>query len=129
MYKRRDLGYNSCLMPATRITTIGSARTRKGERGHRPLLIGLGCVVCFLVVNGIVGEHCAFALMRARAQNADLAQAVAKAKAENARLRDQNRRLQSEPAFVEEIARRELGLIKPGEKLFILHDVPAAKKH
>lgn len=127
MYKRSDLGYNSCLMTATRITTAGSAHTRKGERGRRRLLVGLGLLVCFLVVNGIVGEQGAIALMRARAQHAEVARAVAGAKAENARLREQSRRLQTDPAAVEEVLRRELGLIKPGEKLFIIRDVPAAK--
>jgi cell division protein FtsB len=42
---------------------------------------------------------------------------------ENARLRDEARRLREDPRTIEEIARRELGLIKPGEKLFIIKDV------
>jgi hypothetical protein len=63
-------------MTATRITTAGLANIRKGDRGRRRLLIGLGFVVCFLVVNGIVGEHGAFALMQARAQYAELALTV-----------------------------------------------------
>jgi len=128
MYNSRDLGYNSCLMAATRMITGRVANAHKGGRGLRPLLIGLGFVVCFLVVNGIVGEYGAFALMRARSQNAELAQTVARAKAENARVREQSHRLLIDPAAIEDIARRELGLIKPGEKLFIIRDVPAAKK-
>jgi cell division protein FtsB len=35
--------------------------------------------------------------------------------------------LKEDPAAIEEVARRELGLIKPGERLFILKDVPPAK--
>ena len=31
------------------------------------------------------------------------------------------------PAAIEEVARRELGLIKPGEKVFIIKDLPPAK--
>ena len=42
---------------------------------------------------------------------------------ENARLREEARRLREDPSAIEEIARRELGLIVPGEKLFILKDV------
>ena len=45
---------------------------------------------------------------------------------ENARLREEARRLREDPAAIEEIARRELGLIKPGEKLFIVRDVGPA---
>ena len=38
-------------------------------------------------------------------------------------LREEARLLREDPATIEEIARRELGLIRPGEKLFILKDV------
>ena len=67
------------------------------------------------------------AAIRARAQNAEISQTVSRLRLENARLRDERRRLESDPAAIEEIARRELGLIKPGEKLFIIKDVPANK--
>ena len=43
--------------------------------------------------------------------------------ASGVRLREEVQRLY-EPAAVEEIARRELGLIKPGEILFIVKDAP-----
>ena len=44
-------------------------------------------------------------------------------------LREDARRLREDPAAIEEIARRELGLMSPGEKLFIIRDVepPAGK--
>ena len=125
MYKRSGLGYNSYPMAATRATATGFASSRKGQRGYRPILIVLGFVVCFLVANGIVGEHGAVAVLRARAQNAELSQSVSRLRAENERLREERRRLESDPAAIEEIARRELGLLKPGEKLFIIKDVPA----
>ena len=48
---------------------------------------------------------------------------IASQKAENARLREEVRRLTEDPAAIEEVARRELGLIRPGEKLFIIKDV------
>lgn len=53
--------------------------------------------------------------------------AIARQRAENARLRDVVRRLREDPTAIEEIARRELGLIKPGERVFIVKDVPPAK--
>ena len=43
---------------------------------------------------------------------------------ENAQLREEARRLREDPTAIEELARRELGLIKPGEKVFIIKDVP-----
>jgi cell division protein FtsB len=44
-------------------------------------------------------------------------------------LREDARRLREDPAAIEEIARRELGLMSPGEKLFIIRNVepPAGK--
>jgi len=46
-----------------------------------------------------------------------------KARTENAELREMARRLREEPNAIEEQARRELGLIKPGEMLFIIKDI------
>ena len=54
----------------------------------------------------------------------DRVQALADVRTDNARLREEARRLQEDPSAIEDLARRELGLIKPGEKLFILKDVP-----
>ena len=51
---------------------------------------------------------------------------IARQRAENARLRETARRLREDPSAIEEIARRELGLIKPGERVFIVKDVPRA---
>ena len=46
---------------------------------------------------------------------------------ENYMLRDKARRLrEKEPAAIEELARGELGMIKPGELLFIIKDVDAS---
>jgi cell division protein FtsB len=116
-------------MAATRMITAGVANARKGDRGRRRLLIGLGFAVCFLVGNAIVGEHGTFALVRAQAQYAERAHTMAHARAENARVREQSRRLLlPDPAAIEDIARCELGLVKPGEKVFVIRDVPAAKQ-
>jgi cell division protein FtsB len=63
-------------------------------------------------------------MLRVRRQYTALAAALTKDRAVNARLAEQARRLREDPAAIEEVARRELGLIKPGEKLFIIKDVP-----
>jgi cell division protein FtsB len=82
----------------------------------------------FLVFDGLVGERGTVALMHARQQHARLAWQVAAARAENARLADEVRRLTEDPSAIEDIARRELGLIKPGERLFIIRDVPPSSR-
>ena len=66
--------------------------------------------------------------MRARREYDTAAAAVARQRAENARLREQARRLREDPEAIEEIARRELGLIRPGEKVFIIQDAPPAAR-
>ena len=53
---------------------------------------------------------------------------VARQRAENARLREEARRLREDPDAIEEIARRELGLIRRGEKVFIIKDAQPAKR-
>jgi cell division protein FtsB len=66
-------------------------------------------------------------MLRAHHEYDELAASIARQRAENARLRDQARRLREDPSAIEEIARRELGLIKPGERVFIVKDVPPSK--
>jgi cell division protein FtsB len=80
-----------------------------------------------IVVDGLVGERGLLAMLRARHEYEELSATIARQRAENARLRDQARRLREDPTAIEEIARRELGLIKPGEVVFIVKDVPPAK--
>jgi len=78
---------------------------------------------CVLVIDALVGDKGLLAMIQARQEFRNLEQSLADVRAENARLRDEARRLREDPSAVEDLARRELGLIKPGEKLFIIKDV------
>ncbi|HZP49080.1 MAG TPA: septum formation initiator family protein [Vicinamibacterales bacterium] len=84
-------------------------------------------VASVIVVDGLVGDRGLLAILRARQQYDQLASTIAKQRADNARLREEARRLKDDPGAIEEVARRELGLIKPGERVFIIKDIPAAK--
>ena len=84
-------------------------------------------VASIIIVDGLVGDRGLLAMLRARHEYDELAASIARQRAENARLRDQARRLREDPSAIEEIARRELGLIKPGERVFIVKDVPPVK--
>jgi len=107
---------------ATRKTTTILAASQ-AQRRTRRLLLGLfGFVVCVLAVDALVGDQGLLATIRARKQYNQLASDLARLRLENANLREEGRRLH-EPAAVEELARRELGLMSPGEKLFIIKDV------
>jgi cell division protein FtsB len=82
-------------------------------------------VTAAILVEALVGEKGFLATIRARREYDELARQIARMRAENARLRETARALREDPATIEEFARRELGLLRPGETLFIIKDVPA----
>jgi cell division protein FtsB len=104
--------------PATASPTPPSRRPRR--RTIQYLLVAIGVV---LLIDALVGDKGLLAMLQARENYRVLEQAVTDARAENTRLREDARRLREDPSAIEDIARRELGLIRPGEKLFILKDV------
>ena len=83
-----------------------------------------------IVLDALAGDRGLMAMLRVRGQYNALAATLARERADNARLAEQARRLREDPTAIEEVARRELGLIKPGEKVFIIKDVgpPQAPK-
>ena len=100
---------------------------KRPDRTRRIVQVLLLCVAGVIVVDALVGEQGLFAMLRARHQADELAATLARQRAENARLREEVRRLTEDPAAIEEVARRELGLIRPGEKLFIVKDLSPDK--
>lgn len=87
---------------------------------RRTLQLLLVFVTLVLIINALVGERGLTETLRARKKHQELVTAIEHLRAENARLRDEARRLRSDPATIEALARQELGLIKPGEMLFIV---------
>ncbi len=100
-----------------------AGRPRRGKRALQFTLIVLSCV---LVIDALVGDKGLLAMLQARRDDRVLESALTELRSENARLREEARRLREEPQAIEEIARRDLGLIRPGEKLFIVKDVAPA---
>jgi cell division protein FtsB len=94
-----------------------SSLTNRGRRVARYIL---AFVTAVLVIDAVVGEKGLVALLKARRDFEGVEASLSHARADNARLREEARRLREDPAAIEEIARRELGLIKPGEILFII---------
>lgn len=80
-----------------------------------------------ILADGLVGERGLVAMLRARHEYDGLSATIARQRAENSRLREEARRLKEDPSAIEEVARRDLGLIRPGERVFIIKDVPPAK--
>ena len=79
----------------------------------------LAFVTVVLVIDAVVGEKGLTRCSRRGAISRPSSGAQA-ARGENAQLREEARRLREDLSAIEEMARRELGLIKPGEKLFII---------
>jgi len=121
------------------------SRSIDAERNHRPtaprrargkfapvLQFGAALFAALLAINAIVGENGLIAVLQGRQASAALRQKLARQKAANDRLEEQIERLQNDPpndpAAVEEVARRDLGLIRRGEKVFIIRDLPSPAK-
>jgi len=98
---------------------------KRPTRSRRIVQLLVLFIASIIIVDGLVGERGLLAMLRARHEYDELAASISRQRAENARLREQARRLREDPSAIEEIARRELGLIKPGERVFILKDVPS----
>ena len=95
-------------------------RRRRQGRWIGWLLIFLSCV---LLLDGLLGDHGLARTIRARQERHRAAESVARLKQENTALRDEARHLQEDPATLEAVARRELGLIRPGEILVVVKDL------
>ena len=103
------------------------AESRNPATTRRIVQILLVFLASVILVDALVGDRGLLATMRARHEYDELAATIARERSENAQLRDEARRLREDPSAIEEIARRELGLIKPGEKVFIVQDITPAK--
>ena len=93
----------------------------------RLLQYGLAFVTILLVVDALVGDKGFVDTLRARRHYRDAAAALAQKRQENNRLREEIRRLRDDPARIESVARQDLGLMREGEVLFIVHDEKPAK--
>jgi cell division protein FtsB len=106
-----------------RVRTITERGARKG---HGTAFYVLLFVAAVLVLNAVFGDKGVLAMMRARREYDQLSAEVARERERNAQLSEKARRLLEDPATIEDLARRKLGLIRAGEKLFIITDVPPA---
>ena len=99
---------------------LGLARRRRYERWRRLVRYAVLFVATALLANALIGDNGLTSLFRTRQEYRDLQAEVERLREESTRLREDARRLREDPAAIEEYARRELGLIKPGEKVVVL---------
>jgi cell division protein FtsB len=98
----------------------GLSAHRRRRRAIEYALVLIGCIV---FLDALVGEKGLLETVKKRQEFKALEQSIQRARAENELLRQEAKRLRSDPTAIEDLARRELGLIRPGEHLFILKDV------
>jgi cell division protein FtsB len=122
-----------CFYRVTTTRTPSIRRTRAaGRRSSRGKQIARWTVVCFalaVIVDAVVGDRGLLAMLRAREQYEAATASLQQQRQENAALKEQVRRLTDDPAAIEELARGELGLMRPGEKLFIVKDLEPPAAH
>ena len=123
-------------MTSTAVTAPARQTLRRKRESPRPdaaparrksLHLLLVFVTLVLVIDALVGEKGLLETIRARKQHQQLTASIERLRAENAALREEARRLREDPSAIESLARQELGLIRPGEMLFIVKDAPAAR--
>ena len=93
-------------------------------RRQRILRYSLLAISAAFMVSSLVGDNGLLSSLRARRRYAAVQQQLINLRNENKQLVEEMRRLKSDPAAIEEEARRNLGLIRPGETLVIVKDSP-----
>ena len=76
-----------------------------------------------LLANAVFGERGLMESVRARRAYAAAARELDAIRQANDRLRDEVRRLRSDPSAIEAVARRDLGLARPGEIVVTVRDL------
>ena len=99
----------------------------KPGRGRRALKAALWIGAILVLAESLFGERGFTAMLDARKQHHAMQSSLDRLRAENAALRGQARRLREDPKAIEEIARRDLRLLAPGEIVFIIKDAKPAK--
>jgi cell division protein FtsB len=80
-------------------------------------------LICYSYYNQMTGR-----LAGARAEHARLEAAVAAAEVDNARIAAEIEALRNDPGLIEQVARQELGMVRPGEVVLTLADRPEARR-
>ena len=103
---------------------MNPASTMK-RKGFSILLIGLILLVWYFA---FFGEKGVIKIIRLRRERDRIIADVSRMQEENKRLQEEIRRLREDSRYLESVARRDLGLIKENEILFIFEDKEAAQE-
>lgn len=92
------------------------------------LLAVLGLGLLALAVHTLFGEHGYLALRKQQQEIDRLEKEIQRLEKENERLAEEIRALKTDPRAVERVAREELKMARPGEKVIILPERAAEPK-
>ncbi len=89
------------------------------RKGLVILLVGLIMLVWYFA---LFGERGVVKIVQLRLERDRIRSDVSQMRKENKRLQEEIRRLREDPEYLESVARRDLGLVKENEILFIFED-------
>ncbi|MEZ5316564.1 MAG: septum formation initiator family protein [Vicinamibacterales bacterium] len=101
---------------------LRSAHERRARR-RRLISYGLLAASFVLMVDALVGENGYLATIRAQHEYEQVSTELYQVEADINAMKREVQRLRNDPSALEEAARRELGLIRPGETLIIIKPV------
>lgn len=101
----------------------------EGKRIPRPAIarkdriaaVLLALVLVFALFS-LAGERGFLSLIQMNKRRGDLASSVRDLEGDNARLSEEITRLRSDPGTIESLARTKLGMVRPGEVVFVFSD-------
>lgn len=92
-----------------------TSAAKKQVKWFRYVLLGLGVLAAYHVLTGPSG---AFNLVKLRQANDETRRELDSLQARKRALALEKARLEKDSAYLERVARKELGMAKPGEKVF-----------
>jgi cell division protein FtsB len=107
---------------------VGAEMTRASAMKRKGLSILLIVLILLVWYFALFGEKGVIKIIRLRRERDRIIADVNRMQEENTRLQEEIRRLREDSRYLESVARRDLGLIKENEILFIFEDKETAKE-
>jgi cell division protein FtsB len=105
----------------------GSAKD--GGKGRKALLLACVLGLVALMVGGLFGNRGMLQLMQERERARRVEHQISDLRSENLQLAAEIRALRTQPRAIERLAREQLGLLRPGETVFVLQPESATPGH
>lgn len=120
-----ESGAATPLRTRARRRVVGIEAQQRRQKRLRYVLLAVSAA---FMINALVGDMGVLATMKAERQYQAIQRDLNALRAENQALKNRMLRLKNDPTAIEEEARENLGLIRPGETLVIVKDAPATSK-